>query len=350
MTFREILKQKDEQDGTKYFDELTRAWEIAERDWLDVQSEKGAPDKTFSGRAHLDNVERILNDLVPAEQKVTLRGVEIYLLLLSVLFHDIGKIRILEFKDLSDLQKKRYNLAKEIIKDLHKKYNIMVKIDDSDEKKFDHQHFSWQKIQNKYDHANLGIHESKIAEQVALIALAHHFETAKKLKNTQKVVLQDTYIEIYGPANIGLLCALLALADALDSSFKRTLPSHLLSSAQQRGVGALRGGIEGCAIDHTGRLIRVYLGSDFIDNRTHKLLLNINKTVDSINELLKFWCPWLRQAGVDIRSALISYEGQLYRKLPTRLFRLQKDWLCEVKKTTEPIISEVRLKSVCDAM
>lgn len=83
-SMRGILKKKD----ARLFSRLEENWEKAEKTLLDYITEDGY---TTHGVGHCKNIESKLEEVIPNKVKENLNPVEIFILLNSVLYHDIGR-------------------------------------------------------------------------------------------------------------------------------------------------------------------------------------------------------------------------------------------------------------------
>ena len=190
---RKQLKDKD----SKLYDALMRSWDIAEKEWLPAMSSKmgsynGLPHIT-GVEAHADNIlAQVDNDKAPYETTLRLSPCEKYILLASILFHDIGRI------EQSDC----------------------------------HGEYSRAKIVGK--HPSLGIEHKHLAEIIGDVC-CYHDCSEKTKQNLKMQSLRDRDIEPYGLIRVKPLAILLALFDELDGSYKRVYPYYLETSSLIEG-------------------------------------------------------------------------------------------------------------------
>ena len=88
-TFRQILKNRQENCETNYHSVLLEMFNTGIKSWLSLL---GEANNTFNGIPHIQNVENHADHAVPDHIKDDFSSTEIFLLLSSILLHDIGKI------------------------------------------------------------------------------------------------------------------------------------------------------------------------------------------------------------------------------------------------------------------
>jgi hypothetical protein len=201
---------------------LERSWEIALNEWLPAL---GVQSDSFNSYPHLRNLEIHLDrlmaaaEVLPATRGIQLLSpIECYVLLSSILFHDIGRLHAIQ----------------------------------------DHGLESAKIIRSK--HSALGIESEELANTVARICRFHTVPANKVQEALAQ--LSTVVIDPYGDIRERGCAALLTLVDHLDSAFTRVLPEYVKSFSQIETVGAFRKAVRGVEVDLTGQLVKVVLGKD----------------------------------------------------------------------------------------
>lgn len=89
ITFRQMLKERESKGDTCLYSALEEIFQDGLKSWLSLLGEK---DKSFLGIPHTQNVETHIDNAVPDSVKRGFSSTEIFVLLASVLLHDIGKL------------------------------------------------------------------------------------------------------------------------------------------------------------------------------------------------------------------------------------------------------------------
>jgi hypothetical protein len=90
ITFRQMLKERESKGDTCLYSALEEIFQDGLKSWLSLLGEK---DKSFLGIPHTQNVETHIDNAVPDSVKRGFSSTEIFVLLASVLLHDIGKLK-----------------------------------------------------------------------------------------------------------------------------------------------------------------------------------------------------------------------------------------------------------------
>jgi hypothetical protein len=209
------LRQRLQSESPELHAALLRSWEIAQNEWLPAI----APSEgSFNSQPHFSHIEQHLEALLgPAAEsaatKLQLTGLEVYLLLAGVLFHDLGRVH----------------------------------------GEADHAFASARDLQDHF--AALGIPNFELASSLARIARYHDPRKnvdgeaggagAERVKRT----LRDIRLEPYGVARELYVATLLALADHMDGSYRRALPRYVAPDDVVGFKGAFRRLVSGTGYD-----------------------------------------------------------------------------------------------------
>ncbi|HJX54060.1 MAG TPA: hypothetical protein VJ801_14935 [Polyangia bacterium] len=204
-------------------DALERSWTIALDEWLAAMSPSS---DSFNSYPHLRNHEKHLERIWLAYQRhhgasapPLLSPVEIYVMLSSILFHDIGRT----------LTSTDHGEASKVI------------------------------IDNQYP--ALGIPSESLAKTIARISRFHDLPAHKMEGELPK--LSTTAVDPFGAIREDACAALLTLIDHMDGTMTRVVPVYLKSRMDIAPVGAFRRIIRDVEIDLEGQMVKVVLGDDF---------------------------------------------------------------------------------------
>jgi hypothetical protein len=202
---------------------LERSWHIAANEWLPaVPQRKG----TYNSYPHVRNLENHLARICRAfreyhspDAEPLLAPIETYVLLMSVLLHDIGKA-----------------LGKEPHSE--EAYRIITS-----------------------DHLRLGVPDRHLATIIARICRCHGIPASKlgAALNT----LTTRSIDPYGEVREHCCAALLILVDHMDATFRRVAPAYAITVEEDGPATAFRRLTGDVVVDLRGRAVKVVLGDDF---------------------------------------------------------------------------------------
>lgn len=226
---REALKES----SPELYQAYMRSWDIAWNEWLPALA---VQNDSYNSYPHIRNLETYLDQVLfdnpgscgkaTGVLRVNLTPVEIYLLLCSVLFHDIGRIHA---------------------KDGHgKKSSDLVK-----------KHWS-----------GFGIRSYELAGSLGNIC--HYHDCGDEEREELHYRLCNVVIDPYGEVRERPIASLLLLADHLDGAFTRVLPHYLRSSDNIQVIGAFRRVVRGVYIDHFCQMVRTVLSDDLPRNPRDK--------------------------------------------------------------------------------
>jgi hypothetical protein len=213
---REKLRQKDPELAA----ELDLQWRIATGEWLPAIAATQDSSNTFP---HIRNIENHMNtvlsslhDFYPSAAILNLHPIEMYLLLASALFHDIGMV------------------------------------DDSPG-----EHGDKSRKYLLHAHDSLGIRNREVARSLGNICACHSKKPDKRQQAERDLKLWDIVIDPYGEVRQRMIAALLTLADHMDCAQTRVIPDYLRED--KKVLGGFRNIIQGVFADPSARLVRTVL-------------------------------------------------------------------------------------------
>ena len=224
-TLKKLLKEQQ----PELAEALDRSWKIALEQWLPAI---GPSSSSYNSYPHLRNIEGCLDSVLHAFAPAPAAGwesllnpLEIYVLLASVLFHDIGRVR-------EEAAKKR-----------------------GAAKAPSHSRFSRSTIVSSF--AELGIPTCELAGIIGDIALGHDSP------EDELPELAETAISPYGRLRPRSLLALLVLADHMDDAYCRVVPDYVQSDEEIEIKGAFRREVLAVEADSKSRLVLTVLSHEF---------------------------------------------------------------------------------------
>ena len=203
---------------------LDRSRSIAVNGWLSgVSSYQGS----LGGLPHVQNIEHHLARLCESFRSLRAEGsdslmtpIETYVLLASILLHDIGKTQ----------------------------------------KQASHGELAFKIISN--NHAELGIPDRRLARMIARISRCHAMPKGSELEDGLER-LTTRAVDPYGEVREHCCAALLVLFDHMSTSFCRIVPEYIADADQLGATARFRRHTGDVIADLRGRLIRVVLGDEF---------------------------------------------------------------------------------------
>lgn len=267
---RDRLKELDH----KLYESLMRSHEIAWNEWLPALSVKH---DSYNSFPHIRNLEMYLDTVVQAYEENNKReffisAVEIYIILASILFHDIGKVTS---------------------SDKHASESSLIICGKSELLKLPGE----PKKTNHKVWASLGIPSFELALSIGRICEYHDIEKEKDKdkKNNLKKTLATICIDAYGEVRQKALASLLMLLDHLDSAHTRIMPEYLTGSGEVKVVGAFRRVITGVYIDLKTNIVRTVLNESLPDGNESEVSYKLN--CSSINASLDILKKWAKKSG-----------------------------------------------------
>ncbi|MBN1440193.1 MAG: HD domain-containing protein [Anaerolineales bacterium] len=214
------LGEKLRQASPDLADELDMQWKIANNEWLPAMPSSG---DSSNSAPHIRNITQHLNELLatltrhnPKASVLHMRPIEIYLLLASALFHDIGQISM--FPGDHGEETRQYLIG---------------------------------------NHDALGIRNREVARSLGNICACHTEKPGRKKDDSCGAHLRDVVIDPYGEVRQRMIAALLTLADHMDCAQTRVIPDYLRKTKSI--PGNFRNIVQGVFADPAARLVRTVL-------------------------------------------------------------------------------------------
>ena len=297
------------------------------KSWLSLL---GETNNTFNGIPHIQNIENHVNHAVPDIIKENFSSTEIFLLLSSILLHDIGKIEV---------KKKGVN------SDFHSTY-------------------SCNKVINEW--AFLKIPNEQLARWIAIIVCSHTWDSPipGKIKEKNNCPLRKSdcalvceknklsELNFYhessdGRVRLDWLAAILRLGDEVDNIKLRTIPNWLINSKNEE---SWRKYINSINFDNIGRCIKLRT-IDFNSKEWKKEIKFKNKKTtyrelafSGINSIEKVLTGWNRPL---IEMGLIYEKAFIESAKPSPVLYNTKE---ESNLLFEPALNEQLLQQIIDSM
>ena len=265
-SFRGILRNRDSNSKNKYYSILEEMQDEALMTW---QSQLGE-DKwgSYTGFPHARNIEKHLDNAVPDKLKNEFSSIEIFVLLASVLFHDIGKLYVNEGER--------------------------------------HQELSCIKIQEIWPY--LKIPDKEIADWISIIACSHGWDnpwppkkcecnkkckvycTASKNGKTEREGSKLSTVPRRNgvPVRLERIAALLRLCDEVDSQTSRTIQDYIKEGLNKDSTLNWRRFIADVHFDLRGECIKLR-ASSFDSEWSEEDLGFLIKALKNIKNVLDQW-------------------------------------------------------------
>ena len=222
-----FLLEKLESLDPKLHESLDLSWEIALNEWLPAL---GIKNDSYNSFPHLRNIERYLDRIFSDQQKNvnselnSFSAIETYILLCSILFHDIGKI---------EGNNSHASNSRKIIVE------------------------NWSK---------LGIVNYEVAKVIGKICEFHEppKDEGKEIPREYNPDFHTITLDPYGSIRERIIGTLLRLADHLDSAYTRVLPTYLKDFNDFETVGAFRKIITGVSVVSEAHYVKTVI-DDYAD-------------------------------------------------------------------------------------
>jgi KaiC/GvpD/RAD55 family RecA-like ATPase len=287
LTFRGLLESREKEGLTELYSTFVRMEKHAEGSWLSLLG--ADPFSSYTGIPHIRGVERNVDEAVPEEIKKKFNSTEIFILLASILCHDIGK-----FVNINEINPKIINPS--------------------------HGQLSCMYILSKWP--SLMIPREDLAKGIAIVCCSHVWDSpirdvecpAAKFCSYQCMGNELSYLDNGldsddGYVRLRWLACLLRLADEVDNHLRRAVPKEFVKPKMNKDEDkeSWRRHITGIIFDTSGKCIRLrtpkYLDSDWTADdkkwgRGHALR--------EIQKVLNKWGDLLREIGLDFEKVFLD--------------------------------------------
>ncbi len=343
-----MLKSRDDHESLKLVDSLETVCKVVEP-FIDALPHQGG---SLTGVNHTRGIVHEIENLISGSDNLSLNSAEIYILLVAVLTHDIGKL------DEDDTREKKSrigfeNYAKGVAETLDLELSGPQK---ESLKKKPHPLISAYEL--LLHPTKFALFDKELASLVAIVAFSHceGFKENDARDCAQKLI-EDKYLAHYGKIRIGWLCALLTIGDELDTSYHRALPTEATVSKPIRKVnsrsskGEFRSNIGGCRIDLVGRCIIVYTVGDLKQlvrecQTKDSLYQNLAGDVFGKNRILKAWETELMQMYINVQACLVEVDGHLLKVTK----KTDDQSLFYMVPAVEPAVNNFKVSRIIEAM
>jgi KaiC/GvpD/RAD55 family RecA-like ATPase len=313
---------------------------LAHEKWV---SALGQDRGSHSGAVHLRGVEQQVCHLLSLVHEIKLTSTEVFILLCSIIFHDLGRAVGDQGEELAKNSSGQHNPLVKILKSLggDAKHHAIIS--------------ALFLLKNEKE---FGFRDREVARCVAIICASHDLGTARQLKESG--FLEDVVLDQYGCIRIGWLACLLALADELDGSYHRatedwvryspdvhTIKKEIvvcLSSTETNNEqcpvkevirdsnvkGRSRAQIRGCEVVLGGKLLVLHTHTCFFSGLSRRDESTTSATESNAGKdnsefaysiwrdmatkyvLLKFWRSQLKQMHLELLNVASNYNGHLF--------------------------------------
>jgi hypothetical protein len=219
------LREDLQTQHPKLYAAFERSADIALTQWLPSVSQKN---DSYNSYPHLLGIEYHINDILyrkdTPEHIIKLNPTEIYVLLCSILLHDIGK---------------------------------------SKPDTIDHAAVSQKIIEKNW--SVLGIESKRLALVIGHICRSHDCSNPAFFRQ-----LCDVYnIDRFEPIRGRKLGALLLLADKLDNTFSRVVPPYLINEEKNvlHAVGDFRNKTQSVLVDYSAKMVRTVINKEEFEKK-----------------------------------------------------------------------------------
>jgi hypothetical protein len=306
-SFAELLKRRHPMLSAT-LDEIRRR---AIEEWIHhLKPDAGS----HAGFVHLRGVEHNADKMLPCVAKENFTDGEIFLLLASILLHDLGRV-------LPDAKVVTCPFAEE-----HRRRTCLDRFR-KQKPQGTHACQSCSLIEKIW--AILGLPDSHFAEHCALVAFWHQLtkppgrdapnKPCPPVSESRRYFC-DTSLEPYGRLRLPLIAAILRLADEAEDSWTRAFRQHWYNLMIERGeteslVKAFRRGVQDVEFIPDGECVIMYIPKapsphEEWDPQILKKLAN--KAADTC-EAFEEWGDLLKPAGIIYRYVFVDIGGRIWR-------------------------------------
>ncbi|MHB9143249.1 MAG: HD domain-containing protein [Paludibacter sp.] len=319
-SFYEILHETNPIFSAKLDEIKKRAFE----EWIHLlQSDAGS----HAGYVHLMNVERNANKMIPYKSKLLFSDAEIFLLLSSILLHDIGRIisSRISWKQCSVVKKVAdYNFCPHEIypDDEHCPFDKKLFVDNNETKGRNLHACKSQYVINEI-WAILGLPDRHIAQYCSQLTFYHQLNVPPSIESNKNKLCEtwrhcekqfcNVSVEPYGQLRIPLLASILRIADETETCWTRAWRDHwyrmLKDKAQDLNLyKAFRMAIEDIEFCHEAECIIMHVP----DTVPEEMYIKIKKSYKEIKAVLDKWGEYLSYADSQYLHVFFERNGKLF--------------------------------------
>ncbi len=341
VTFRNLLRQYEDEGRTDLYSAYNRMYAEALSSWL---PQLGAAEGAHQGIPHIANVEAHIEAAIPEGVKKNLIPTELFLLLASILLHDIGKIRA---------------------------------EGENDAPTKGHAKLSCLEIQEQWPY--LRIPRRRLAKWCAILACSHAWKTPKPPSGCEFRAgngcdfhcepgrfsdLSLTPDTEEGRVRLAWIASLLRLGDEVDNKETRAIVHWLREVPVRRcdaedkenarkthGAKEWRGQIQWIDFDAVGQCIRFRCTESQLDEiKRQEKLDSLKRAVHKTNLVLRGWSRPFLEMGLRYRETLLDVQApdSVLKKLPSGFG--EGDMLPDFEVALEPSLSKDLLRRISAAM
>ncbi|MBN1866676.1 hypothetical protein JW916_05245 [Candidatus Sumerlaeota bacterium] len=288
------LRERLRQAAPDLAADLDLQWRIANDEWLptipmSLDSSNGLP-HIRNIESHLDETFSSLHKITPSAAVLHMRPIENYLLLASILFHDLGRAD----------PTARENHAVRTRKYMEQRYT------------------------------SLGIRNREVAHSLGRICASHDRNSCREkgkreegkeedARSQEDRELSDVVIDPFGEVRQRTIASLLTLGDLMDNSHSRAVPDYLREDKEV--IGSFRAIIQGVFADPAARLIRTVLAApprekgDASPATSEETLFELNEDERITKERKQEWRQWAKKLGKALNIEDKSVKEEIIKPL-----------------------------------
>lgn len=357
-SFACVLKEKD----SALFDRLQDMKRRAMEEWVHLL----IPDMgSHSGYIHLHNVERNADKMIPVSAKHEFSAGEIFLLLTSILLHDLGRIIPDEIHhDCPVIAKEEYEGSREYyaLRTTHARHPLPVNLHlcpvfgqsqrtahknpplaaercpyspphatypdthcrlGRQKQHSTHHCLSRRIVQDWW--AILGMPDEHISFYCSLLTFWHGLRTPPVSDDSPchqveatRPFFSETSLEPYGRLRLPLLAAILRIADETENCWTRALRQHWYVRIRQKGAAlpkAFRRFIEDVEFCHEAQCIIMHTPESFEVEEWNRFQSGLTSTWKSTQAVLFDWADLLASVNGAFRHVFIERAGRFQKLL-----------------------------------
>jgi hypothetical protein len=309
--FAVLLRQRNS-FLSQQLDEIRRR---AFEEWIHLLKEDQG---SHSGYVHLHNVERVADKMIPAAAKEQFSDGEIFLLLASILLHDLG--RILAEKEGVQPCRLRGTSSGATINCEDEERHMVIHL--KAEQKTHACKTRWL-IQEHW--AIFGLPDEKLAHLCGMICFWHQLDEPPDKRKSRCLSAKDSArsfsdlsLEPYGLIRMPLLAAILRIADETEDCWTRAIREHWYKKMEHADSAVLHKAFRRHITDveffpdAECVVLHVPAAGDADQDTAIALAGRANK----IRQVLKTWGSCLAASGIRYRFVFVNQDGYPYDNIP----------------------------------